>query len=388
MADVRPVVALVAHDVHDGGGMERACAELVRGAQERYRMVVVATHLGPELHGLAEWRRVTVPERPMPLKLVLFALLAGVRLVRERADLVHTVGAIVPNRVDVAAVHFCHAGYHRAVGALSPPGSPPLRRLNNAASRVLAIAAERWSYRPSRLRSLAAVSPGVARELESHYPGVPVTVTPNGVDVERYRPEPAVRSEVRGAEGVAEDEVVALFVGGDWDRKGLDVAISALAVARGQGAPVRLWVVGTGDEERFSSVARSEGVGAQVRFFGAQARTERFFQAADLFVLPTLYETFSLVAYEAAACGLPVVAPRVAGIDELVGSDEAGLLVEREREPVGKAVAWLALHPTARSEMGEAGRLRAQQYTWARSVDAVVELYEHLLDQPGSRARR
>jgi len=382
--DARPVVALVAHEVHDDGGMERACAELVRRANGRYRWVVVSTRLAPDLRAQVEWRRVPVPPRPFPLRFVVFGVLAGLRLARMRPDLVHTVGAIVPNRVDVAAVHFCHAGYRQALGALAPPGSPPLRRVNTGLVRVLSLIAERWCYRPSRLRAMAAVSPGVARELEAHYPGVPVTVTPNGVDTDRYRPDPAVRSQLRQAEAVRPDEVVALFVGGDWDRKGLHIAIAALAVARQAGAPVRLWVVGPGDEGRFAALALEEGVEASVRFFGAQPAAERFFQAADVFVLPTLYETFSLVAYEAAACGLAVVASRVAGIEDLVGDDEAGVLVAREPEPVGKALAWLALNPSARREMGEAGRRRCRQYTWARSVDSVVELYERLTD-PGLR---
>jgi glycosyltransferase involved in cell wall biosynthesis len=370
-------VALVAHGVHDGGGMERAFAELVRRARGEVEFVVVTAELGEDLRPLVDWQRIRVPRRPIPLKFVLFAVRAGLRLRRVEADLVHTLGAIVPNRTDLASVHFCHAGFRAATGSLGPESAPPLRRLNTALSRLLALAAERWCYRPPRLRLFGAVSTGVARELERHYPGIPAVLTPNGVDAERFAPNAAARSELREEEGVSANEVVVLFVGGNWPWKGLDVAIEAIAAAR-SAAPLRLWVVGRGNKGRFGVLARRAGVADRVRFFGVRDDTERFFQAADIFVLPTLYETFALVAHEAAAAGLPVVATRVNGIDELVGN-EAGIIVERTPESVGRALARLAADPELRSRLGAEGRRRALGFSWERSAASVLAAYGRLL---------
>ena len=69
-----------------------------------------------------------------------------------------------------------------------------------------------------------------------------------------------------------------------------------------------LWIVGPGDVERYRALARGEGVEDRVRFFGRRTDTERFYRAADAFLFPSLYEAFPLVALEAAACGLPIVA--------------------------------------------------------------------------------
>lgn len=228
---------------------------------------------------------------------------------------------------------------------------------------------------------LAAFSPGHKRELERHFPDVPVTVTPNAVDTKRFHPDAAVRRELRAAEGVGSDEVVVLFVANAWKQRGLPAVIEGLAQAASN-APVslRLWVVGYGDAERYGALAREHGVGDRVRFFGLQPGVERFYQAADLFVFPTAYETFCLAAYEAAACGLPVVATRVSGIDDLVGEEEAGILVERKPKAVGKAIARLAADPALRERMGEIGRQRASAYTWERSVASVLEAYRRLLD--------
>jgi D-inositol-3-phosphate glycosyltransferase len=115
-----------------------------------------------------------------------------------------------------------------------------------------------------------------------------------------------------------------------------------------------------------------------VRFFGQRLDVERFYQAADVFVLPSLYETFSLAAHEAAASGLPLVATRVSGVADLIGNGEAGLLVERDASDVARALASLAVDPERRSCLGRTGRARASEFTWSRSADGVATLYRDI----------
>jgi glycosyltransferase involved in cell wall biosynthesis len=377
--NARPSVAIVAHEIHDAGGMERVLAELVRRLHPEWRVVVIATEVAVDLRPLVDWRRVRVPRRPFPLRFLMFLLLGSLRLAWTRTDLVHTCGAIVANRVDVATVHLCHAGFRQKTGALAPKSARPIRKVNTTVARVLALMAERWSYRPRRLRVLAAVSAGVAAELARHYPSVPVWLTPNGVDVERFGPDAGTRDRVRRELDVASDVVVALFVGGDWEHKGLSTAIKGVAAARDGGAELELWVVGQGQEPRFRDLAKRAGVADSVRFFGARADVPRFYQAADIFILPTAYETFSLVAHEAAACALPVVATRVSGIEELIGDDEAGMLAARTPEGMGEALARLAADAALRRTMGIEGRRRVATLTWEHSAATVVGLYDSLL---------
>jgi glycosyltransferase involved in cell wall biosynthesis len=378
----RPRILFVAHGAHDDGGMERAMAELIRRAHLDYEVVVISTDLAPDLRSLVEWRRVRVPRRPVPLRFILFFVLAGFRVARTRADLVHTLGALVPNRANVATVQFCHAGYKEATRAGASPQRPTLRKFNAAVARTLGRGAERWSYGHGRIEVLAAVSNGVAKELERHYPEARVVVTPNGVDVERFRPDPRVREELRSAEGVAENRTVAVFVGSDWDHKGLAVALEGVARARdSEGSDFILWVVGRGDEARFGAEARRLGIAADVRFFGFRRDTQRFYQAADIFVFPSAYETFSLVSFEAAASGLPVVATRLNGVEELIGSNEAGLMVTRSADSVANALSYLAANPVERHAMGEVARRRAASFTWDRSTQCVLDTYRDLLDK-------
>lgn len=383
----RPRVAVVAHRVDDSGGMERVHAELVRRLLDRYHFTIVAGNVADDLRERVDWWRIPFPSRPAPLRFLVFYGLGGILLQKVRANLVHVCGALVPNRADVASVHFCHAGFVAASGGLTPEGIPLARRLNTSLERRLAIGAERWSYRPGRLRLLAPVSHSVAEELRDEYPGVAIQETPNGVDLERFCPDASVRRVVRSELGTDEGATVALFVGGDWDRKGLALAIDALAVARTSGAAVDLWVLGSGDEGRFRTQADIVGVAAAVRFLGRRPEAQRYYQAADLYLCCSSYEAFSLALLEAAACGLPLVATRVGGVAEVLeGTGKpGGVVVARRAEEVGAALGALAFDASQRACYGRAARQRAEQFGWDCLADTVDQIYRGFLAGATSR---
>lgn len=369
----RPRVALVAHEVSGEQGSGRVIRELVLRASDRVDFVVVARELAEELRPLVEWRRVRAPANPYRTKAAAFFVLGAIEIARARADLVHlhTIGPLVPNRCDLNTAHFIRAGFFEAAGIFGPDGLPPVRRLSPRAH----LALERWCNRRARL--LAAVSEGSKRDLERLFPGVPVVVTPNGVDAERFAPDPASREELRRAEGVGPDEIVALVVANSWSQKGVGVAIEALGATT-----VRLWVVGYGDAEGYGARAAETGVGGRVRFFGTQTHVAPFYRAADVFLLPSLYEQASLAACEAAASGLPLVVTPVSGMEELVGAEEGGLLVERTPAAVAQALSRLAGNPELRARMGEAARSRALELTWEQTVESILAAYERLLGKP------
>jgi len=376
-----PVVALVAHDIHGHGGMERACAELVGRACAEVDFVVIAANLAPELRPLVRrWVHVRVPPRPFPLKFVLFWLFAGRALRRVDADLVQTVGAIVPNRVDIAVVQHCHAGQRVALGGFAPSTMSGLRRINTSIARRMALLAERYCYTPSRVRALAASNDGLAGELKFHYPKVPINIVPNGVGPELMRPSAATREIKRAEFSVAAGTTVALFLGGDWHRKGLPLILEALSLLE-EDQDLILWVVGQGNCAQMERVADDLGVRHRIDFIGQVPEVLPFYQAADLFMLASSYETFSIPCFEAAACGLPIIVTEVHGAADLVRDGGGGILVERTPESVASALGRLARSPELRHQMGTEARRRASAYTWQRSVDSMIELYHELLTE-------
>jgi UDP-glucose:(heptosyl)LPS alpha-1,3-glucosyltransferase len=378
----RPRVALIAHEIHSFGGMDRALTELIQRGIGRCDFVVVSGHLAEELKPLVQWKRVPIPRSrfPFPVKFALFFIVGGLRVARLKADLRHVQGAIVPNRVDLVSVQFCHAAFRRVLRTSSRVRPSLPRWVNGLLSRGLSIAAERLMYRPKRVGVLAAASSGVQEELQLHYPGVPTIVTPNGVDFGRFRPDGAMRRIFRLEQHVMPDDVVVLFVGGDWERKGTAIAIEAVArAARQCDDMLRLWVVGQGDAQRFRSLALEHGVADRVTFFGSRGDTERFFQASDVFVFPTIYEAFPLAVLEAAASALPLVVTAVNGVEELVHDGGSAIVVEPTAGSVARALVRLVHSPSLRAELGEAARLRAREFTWQRSVESVLSTYTRLL---------
>ena len=363
--------------------MERSLFETVRHGLSRVDFCVVSSTLAPELRARVDWRRVPVPRRPFLLKFAAFYVVGWLRVALAGPGVRQTTGAIVPNRADLALVQFCHAGYLAKARKSTPASLSGLKAWHEWLIRKTSVWAERKSYDPSRLRRFVAVSGGVRRELEEHYPGIPCVIAPNGVDHARFRPDSTTRETTRGELGARPDDFVALFVGGDWARKGVDVAITGVAEAcRSYAAGVSLWIVGPGDVERYRALARSEGVEDRVRFFGRRPDTERFFQAADAFLFPSLYEAFPLVALEAAACGLPIVATAINGIEEL---EAAGAAVTTERSPGAFAAVLrrVAEDGAFRRRLASAASGESQRYTWERQANSLLALYDEL-DGQGS----
>jgi len=367
--------------------MERVWWEILRRLPVRSaRLLTAGSAAAQAPESVASWRRIAAPRRPVSIKLPWFYLASAPAVARwGRGAPTVSMGAITAAPVDVAHVHFCHAGFRR-LGIPRQTGDV-LRSANTALAGRMAVAAERACYRPTRATLLAAVSNGVAADLRTHYPDVPVRVVPNGVDRDRFRPDPGVRARLRERLQIASGRVVALFVGGEWELKGLQIAVQALARVRERCPELLLVVVGAGNRQRFQALAHSAGVADRVVFVGRQEDPSPWYQSADVFVLPSLYETFSLVAHEAAACGLPVVATPVHGIRELVGQEEAGLLVERRAESVAVALYRLTSSSELRRRLGQAARERTARYTWEQTTRAFLEVVAEARERRERRGR-
>src|SRR5205807_2149797 len=101
---------------------------------------------------------------------------------------------------------------------------------------------------------------------------------------------------------------------------------------------------------------------------------ERYYAAADAFVLPSAYETFSLAALEAAATGLPVVATNVGIVGGLVAAG-GGVFVDRDPDSIATALERLAERPEELPGMAECARDYARGFGWEAAVDAYLGLY-------------
>jgi glycosyltransferase involved in cell wall biosynthesis len=376
----QPRITLVAHDVGTPGGMEQQLGRLVRGLLDRgYELTVVAGACALDDHVRLRWVRIPGPRRPFSLWYPWFFLAGSLAAWRVRRGILHTTGALVANRASLSTVHFCHRAYQARARVGRAARSSAAYRLNARLASFMSRVGERYAYRPARTGRLVAVSDGVAHELREFFPALAeaVCVIPNGVDRTRFAPGPHARAVLRSEWGVSEGELIAVFVAGrEWGRKGLRYAIEGVANAPGW----HLVVVGDGDVKRYGEMAAAMGLGGRVHFVGATEETWSYYACADSFLLPTAYETFSLVTFEAAAAGLPLLVSRVSGVEEILVEGRNGWFIDRDANVISKRLGELN-DARLRKAMGAAARADSARFSWDSAIEAYDRLYRELASE-------
>ena len=243
-------------------------------------------------------------------------------------------------------------------------------------------AAERRMFEHPRLRAVVCNSNMVRDEILRRFriASGKLHVIYNGVDLEYFHPRQraALRGAARAELFVGEDEILFVFVGSGFARKGLDAAIRALAAS---GDPHwRLAVVGRDrDAVRYAAQASAAGLGGRVQLLGGRADMRPLYAAADCFILPTRYDPFPNTALEALAMGLPVIVGRHSGAAEILRHGENGWICE-SGDTAGLAQWMHAAAGAARdgSVLQTAARHTAEHYGIDEMARKLTALYATL----------
>ena len=215
-----------------------------------------------------------------------------------------------------------------------------------------------------------------------------ISVLPAGVDLELFRPTD--KADARRSLGLPDGKIV-LSVGRVEPLKGFDILLTAMA-SLDERSDTTVVIVG-GDEEsspeldRLRTLGETLGLDGNVRFTRAvsQERLSMYYNAADVFLMPSYYESFGLVALEAMACGVPVIASRVSGPRSFVKSGVTGYLIERRcPEPFAQRLDVLLHNPTLRESMGRAARSQAEKMGWDMVGLRTLDVYDSVTAGPRS----
>jgi len=298
-------------------------------------------------------------------------------------DVVHShywlsgqVGAVVADRWEVPLVHTAHT-LARVKNAALAPGDVPEPSLRVVGEELVVARAD----------ALVASTPGEARDLVDLYAADPakVHVVEPGVDLRRFVPTDAAgRRQARRTLGLPEDRDVVLFAGRVQPLKAPDVLVRALGVLREQCRPIPLLVVLGGPSGQARAVddllalASRAGVAEHVLVHPPASREAlvTWYHAADVVAMPSRSESFGLVAAEAQASGVPVVAAAVGGLASIVEDDGSGRLVRGHDPAVWAAVLDEVLSdPARRAAYGAQARQVAERFGWDTTADQLLKVY-------------
>ncbi|MBI2724246.1 MAG: glycosyltransferase [Chloroflexi bacterium] len=244
------------------------------------------------------------------------------------------------------------------------------------AERAIAAAADRIIVATQHEKQLLATLYGARPDA--------IAVVPCGVDLDLFSPMP--KELARRRLGLRDGERIILFVGRVEPLKGIDILINAAAQLHEDENFAVLIVGGDARAETqirdLRELAARLGVDHHISFVGAVEHDELplYYNAADVCVVPSHYESFGLVAVEAMACGTPVVASRVGGLTSTIMDGETGYLIPwRCPEPFAERLELLLDNDELRASFGRAGLEAVERFRWANVAEAMVDLYEDVL---------
>ena len=323
---------------------------------------------------------------------------AGPERVLERDELPHYVGRftdeIERHFRDVGAPDVIHANYwlsglagHRLKHELGVPLVVTFHTLERVKAHSFQAESDDRAFQEAAIVACAdAVLASCEVEAEQFidfYNADPARVTIVPLGVEHAFFAPGYRPQARRALGLDENGALLLFVGRLQALKGVDLALETLIEMRGRGHDARLAIIGgpSGLDGRRTLEALHErvaqaGVINEVLFVAPQGHQllSTWMRAADVTLVPSLAESFGLVALESAACGTPVVASDVGGLSTLVVPGKTGYLVGTRSPAVWADLVEECLVPENALALSNESVIVAQRYTWRGAGEILGEL--------------
>jgi glycosyltransferase involved in cell wall biosynthesis len=235
----------------------------------------------------------------------------------------------------------------------------------------------RWAL--ARCDAVVAVTEDLRRRAQALSGRDPVVI-PHGL---KHRAAHGIdRATARLQLGLPADRPIVLFVGRLIPLKGIIYLIRAFSAVREGFPDAMLVIVGEGEQRPdLEALAAGLGLGTSVIFAGGQPHEDviRLMRGADLFVLPSLIESFGIVLLEAMSCGLPIVASNVMGIPSIVTDAVNGFLVPPGDETaLGTRIAELLADPQRRAVMAAANVLRAEEYALPAIADRFIDVWNRV----------
>jgi len=294
---------------------------------------------------------------------------------------------------DFIAVHIVFAEFYRLGYKELSLRRNPLRMwpwlIHRKLTYLLFILLERRIYRQNELR-LAVISHKMERDLERCFNRRGrLALVYHGVDVDHLNPirRQNLRNEVRRRLQLPESAFTLLLVGNDWKKKGLPCLIAAVSSLRNP----NLWILLRGQDGSSScqDLLKEEGLENRAVILPSVPQIESHYAAADLYVGPSLEDSFAIPPLEAMACGLPVIVSRQAGVSELLTHGVDGFVLEdpTDSRQLAELICRIYEDANLRQWLGARAAETARHYTWKRNGEEMKVLFDECLREQKRKSR-
>ena len=371
------------------GGAERYAVDLSRALVEAGCEVhVLANRYEPDGPDSVRFHPVTMVRKPSWLRVLSFSRNAGKIIDKEQFDIVYALTQIYPQDL-----YLTGGGVYRHWMRVRHP-SAALRWLAYL-SRPIHLAnvyLERRLYAAANNRMVIANSLLCKSHVQSYWqvPDERITVIYHGVDHTVFNPQAAGRRrwKTRRSLGVADEAPLLLFVSNNWKRKGLATILRSLGCLQPSHPPFELLVLGRGNPKAYRRLIENHGLEQRVHFIGHTDEILDYYGAADLVVLPTLYDSFGNVCIEAMACGTAVITSRFSGVAELIRPGVNGFVLEDPGD-AGELSNLLitCAAPGKLQQMGLAARETTLEYTPQRNAIETLAVCRQVYKEKVNKAK-
>ena len=295
---------------------------------------------------------------------------------------------------DVVSVHIVFAEYIRRNHAemkfaRNPAGSWPALFHRKLYYQLIAFLERRlYTQRKLRLVLIAQRTEDELRRFYGRNEEFPVLYV--GLDHEIFNSarRTAKRSTARGELNIAEGDFVLLLIGNDWRNKGVMVILDAMK--RLHDLPVRLLLVGRENVSEYREIVEAHHLADRVHFLPPRADVEFYYAAADVYLGPSLEDTFAQPPAEAMACGLPVVVSSANGTSEIITDGVDGFILEDPADSTSLAgmIQRLYIDQEFRAKMGQSAAETTKQYTWERNGEDLLKIFQEILQRKARPSTR
>jgi len=377
-------ILLISRKVNQTGGIERYVVEMINYFKNRHDVFLLSSDCKINLSSVHK-KKISYIQKPFFFHLLSAAFLNAKKAKelksRLKMDIVCSQGSD-SLFTDVVVMHSCHMAW---VKFSKRELNEKIKRWINPNDRTVLFLERRVLQ---RAKKIVAVSHLVKSQILDNYgkivPPNKIEVIYNGVNFREFymskKKRRSTRKKVREKLGIKGGELLLLFVGNYFERKGLRFLLEAIPQIEGK---FKLLVIGKDNPKPYLEICDKLKIREKVIFYGVSSNIRNLYNASDIFVFPTLMEPFGLVTFEALAAGLPIITTNanLNGAAEILREGENAFILKdpKDSREIAEKIQVLLNNKKLREKMEERNIRLGRLYSWKNVGKKMEKCFNSLL---------